>query len=191
MALKWKVLGLVGANNAVELSQPQNIGNKEVKALISQGKRLTHLDVSGSKIDKKGISLLPQLPTLISFKAHSCNKLGDDSAELLSRNTNLTSLELSECQISKQGAEVLATSVTLLNLDLSGCKIGNEGAKAFANNSSLTSLSIARCNVTDEGVMLLATNRSLTSLSVGYNAVYEDGLKVCSSSCDLLLVIFV
>lgn len=105
-------------------------------------------------------------------------------SEVLSYNTSVTSLELSNNNIGHKGARSLADALQLNlyieHIDLSGNDIGNKGAVALAeclqhNNISLISLDLQNNGIEYEGAIALlsavSTNKTIHSINLKGNYI--------------------
>ena len=70
------------------------------------------------------------------------NKIGKEGAEAIAKMGNLTSLNIYRNGIDKEGAKAIATMGNLTSLDINNNQIGEEGAEAIATMGNLTSLDI-------------------------------------------------
>ena len=78
-----------------------------------------------------------------SLSNHSKKNYGPKEAELLSKNTTITILNLSFNQIGPSGALSLSKNTTITDLNLSSNLIGDSGAISLYQNTTLTSLNLS------------------------------------------------
>eukprot|EP00985_Skeletonema_marinoi_P001768 scaffold701_cov102-Skeletonema_marinoi.AAC.5 len=108
-------------------------------------------------------------------------------SEVLSHNTSITSLHLSNNNIGHDGivalADALHQNLHVEYIDLSGNNIGNKGAAALAdclqhNNISLISLDLQNNGIEDEGAAALlsavSTNSTIHSIDLKGNAIQSS-----------------
>lgn len=108
-------------------------------------------------------------------------------SEVLSHNTSITSLHLSNNSIGHDGivalADALHQNLHVEYIDLSGNNIGNKGAAALAdclqhNNISLISLDLQNNGIEDEGAAALlsavSTNSTIHSIDLKGNAIQSS-----------------
>jgi len=72
----------------------------------------------------------------------SCNKIGDEGAIDLSKNTSITQLHLLSNNIGDEGAKALTINTSIRELSLFNNPIEDEGAKAFLKNTSIIKLDL-------------------------------------------------
>ena len=96
----------------------------------------------------------------------NCRGIDDDGITVLSRLTNLTSLDLSDCNITDSGLAHLQNLTNLTSLDLTGCyTITDSGLAHLQNLTNLTSLDLSWCSkITDSGVLPLIGENGLPNL---------------------------
>lgn len=108
-------------------------------------------------------------------------------SQVLSSNTSITSLHLSNNAIGHEGiaalADALHQNLHVEHIDLSGNTIGNKGAAAFAaclkyHNTSVVSLNLQSNGIGDEGAEALlsavVTNSTIHSLNLKGNDIHSS-----------------
>ncbi|RIB03389.1 hypothetical protein C2G38_2225203 [Gigaspora rosea] len=103
-------------------------------------------------------------------------------ANVLCKNTTLTTLDLANNNLGSGDEKALANTVckntTLNSLHFTGNNLGSEGGKAFANEEMLISLNLYVNNFGAEGGKLfteeLCKNITMTSLSLNYNNLGKE-----------------
>jgi Ran GTPase-activating protein (RanGAP) involved in mRNA processing and transport len=103
----------------------------------------------------------------------SYNAIDDDGAEVLSKISQLTEINLTANQIGPKGAEHLAKS-ELKKINLTANLIGDEGAAYFVGNLRLDTLSLSECGLTEVGVNSIVKNINLKSLSLSNNNISPE-----------------
>jgi Ran GTPase-activating protein (RanGAP) involved in mRNA processing and transport len=181
---------------------------------------LTYLHIGGSPANLAGIGTSfkpknlklmnnPTWPNLLKLAA-TCNinlqmeqtgltpKDMELFAYMLGENPigpcKVTTLNLQQCPLTKDGLRTLAPSLTsnksLVSLDLSSTKMGVSGmmwlSDALKSNNTLKNLNLYRNILDVDGARrlaaLLKVNKSIESLDIGHNRIRKTGLKVITDS---------
>lgn len=121
--------------------------------------------------------------------------LANHFSKLLARNTTLTTLKLSKCDISDTGANAIAyylrNNTTLKHLDISSNKLSSDGAEALAEllkvNTCLEELCLCSNRIRDTGTIALSEvlackNNTLKKLWITNNEVTGKGLSSLAAS---------
>lgn len=101
--------------------------------------------------------------------------VSDDTAEVLSKDTNLTYLTVNWCAISAKGAAFLAALPNLDYLEISNNWIEDAGAIAFGKYSHVTYLDVDNNNIGPEGAIGLSQLSSVSTLILSNNYVGDTG----------------
>lgn len=131
---------------------------------VIQNRNLTCLNLSHTAIGDEGVKALATITCLKSLTVRWA-ALSPTSAKALSKNTNLTYLNLStNLRIGDEGAMSLAGNQNIITLSLDCCGISSIGAIALAANQTFTSLDLNCNSIDNDGIIALARNRRLKML---------------------------
>lgn len=158
--------------------------------VFSNNKTIKYLNVSNCKIESLGISNIARnIPSLLTLDA-SHNNIGSDGAIALSKNKNITELNLNYNQVGDIGAVVLSNNKTLAKLALNYNNIGDKGVESLAANTTLSILSLSWNKITDTGAIALAATTTLKELDVTNNHIQSVGINalITNQHLDKLLI---
>jgi Leucine-rich repeat (LRR) protein len=128
--------------------------------------------------------------TLTTLYLFYNNEISDEGCNYLSKNTTLTTLDLSDNNIGDEGCNYLSKNTTLTTLDLSDNNIGDEGCKHLSKNTTLTTLNLSNNNIGDDGCDYLSENTTLTTLKLCSNNIEDEGCKYLSKNTTLTTLYF-
>ena len=168
------------------------LGATQLTVALEGNAALEELVLGGNALGDEGCKVLCDFLATSSVPIEilnlSSNGIGDEGAaavaEMLRRNTRITSLDLSNNMIDYEGtvdiAKALAENASLAELRMGGNYVGSMGASALGEglkaNEGLTELALGGNDIGDGGVVQLARGLqehkgALTSLDLGNNGV--------------------
>ena len=169
-------------NTGLEILSLQcHVNTTDVAKFIKVNNHLMSLNVSGSNLGDEFVHVVESLhanSTLRHLRAKDCNISSSCLQRLVSLQSPLESLDLSENTIGDEGAEYiaqfLANSHCIHQLKLAVCGIGDRGlhclASALELNTSLEILNLSHNRFTDTGLLhlghILKKNKSLKTIMI-------------------------
>lgn len=159
----------------------------DVVSFLQSHQDIHDLNVSNNLLTHKSVQILLDSSVALSQLNISSNDLGEKGALLLSQfeaepiSWYITSLRVSNNNLTDKGAEALAKNTTFISMDLEKNHIGNAGIIALANNTAIEYLHLGYNEVTDEGAIELARLTRLLrtgiirTLDVSYNRIGKAG----------------
>jgi hypothetical protein len=163
------------------------VGDKGIAALQSL-RKVTDVDLSGTKVTGKGLRYLGELSELKRLTLKKC-PVADDGLAHLSKLAKLRSLVLDGTRITDNGlAYVTHLPIDWLSLDRT--QVTNAGLARLVGLKSLLDLSLQGTKVDDEVVPILSKMTSLadltlpTSVSDDAAARLHQALPKCRLTCE-------
>ena len=123
------------------------------------------------KISSRGLVSLVKSQGLKRLDLVRCRRIDSDDLEVISKFSNLESLDVEGTRVKPKGLEVLASLKKLEALDLSNCNwIDDAAVEKLAKFPALKSLSMYQVpRLTDKSFQSLAKLKTLELLRVSYN----------------------
>ena len=151
--------------------------------------RLRRLYLSFTQITDRGVAILSRLTQLESLELNS-PRITSESAPDLTKLQNLKSLGLSACAIDERSVAALSAFPKLTWLRISGTGIGNECLPQIAKLQNLNSLYLGGKIIDDNGLPYLHGMKNLASLDLASTGVTTDGpavkeLKKALPNCSI------
>jgi Ran GTPase-activating protein (RanGAP) involved in mRNA processing and transport len=174
---------LVAAFPALRSLAIQVAGRAQLRVLVDSelARRLDRLEISGSQLDDRAISVLAaaELPNLRQLSLYS-NRIGPAGAKTLAKSKSfakLVALELGHNALGYDGVRAIAASGTLGNLvelGLGSTRIEQAGVRALAASRTLhclEDLDLSGNQLRDDDIAILAAGRfpALRRLDLDWN----------------------
>lgn len=117
-----------------------------------------------------------------------CQSATDHTCSLLGQVETLTSICLSDSQVTDDGIAELSRLADLRDLAVDGTRVTDLGVSHLATLGKLESLSLANTTVTDGGVRMLQSCKSLTALDLSGTKISDVALGYLSDMPNLAVI---
>jgi len=167
-----------------------SLSNEDITTLATPKlAHLTHLYLSGFEITDEGVEQIAlSYPNLLELGLLRCN-ITDESATILAAHCKrLTNINFSDCsKITDAGVKAITMGCSnVTKLDLSECDITDQSLIDIASQYPyLKDLQVSGCNITDEGLKAIAAGcPQLEHLGVmGCKKISNVGIDAFRASC--------
>lgn len=161
---------------------PSNFAQNQISDRGARALRafdVTVLDLSRNKIQR-----LTRLNPIVTTLTLSCNPL-QIHPNLFQSSFSLTSLDLSENELTDQSLNVLSKAPHLYTLILNRCKITDNKLLTIMRSESISSLALQCNSFTEASIRSLAKNSRLTALDLSSNSLRNDAVSILKSTTSL------
>lgn len=145
--------------------------------------KLQKLRIESEKLYPNFFSGLSTLENLKDLAIVDCDYVRDESLELISQLTHLTSLELVRPSIKKEGYHCLSNLMSLTSLSLDFCTLNDSEMLFLHSLKKLESLRIIGSDITNKSLKSLKSLENLIflELSCEWDLINDRGLKLIVS----------
>jgi hypothetical protein len=151
---------------------------------LANNKLLKHLNIGHNLLTEDCIPFFVNNDTLESLDIQGNNIEGELIYELIA-SKSLTYLNLSGYHIDNENL-LLSKETTLETLIISNTNVGNKMAMFLGANKRLIYLDMSNNNITDEGLQQLANNTTLTHLDLSENETTEKAADLFINNMNLI-----
>lgn len=154
---------------------------------VHELQKLETLKIESEELYPDFFAGLNQLKNLKELAIIDCDYVRDESLELISKLTQLTSLEISRPSITQKGYGCLSNLINLTSLTLQYCRLKDDPLLFLHPLSNLKKLNLLGCHINNQSLQSLKSLKALTHLELecGWDLIDNKGIKIIAELPEL------